>query len=66
MAASEAQKRANQKWQLKVYKYKTLKMHKENDKDILEWLTILNKEKRTTNGYIKKLIREDMKKHQER
>lgn len=65
MPASEAQKRANQKWQLKVYKYKTFKLHKENDKDILEWLTILNKEGKATNSYIKKLIREDMKKHQE-
>lgn len=61
---SEAQKRANQKWQMKVYKYKTFKLHQKNDKDILDWLDILNKEGQTTNGYIKKLIREDMEKCQ--
>ena len=62
---SEAQKRANQKWQMKVYKYKTFKLHKDHDQDILDWLDNINKEGTTTNSYIKKLIREDLKKRQD-
>lgn len=65
MPATEAQKRANQKWQMKVYRYKTFKLHKNNDQDILDWLEQLNKEGKTTNSYIKQLIREDIEKHQD-
>lgn len=60
MPASEAQKRANAKWQAKTYKYKHVKLHVNNDREILEWLDEKNKEGVTTSGYIKQLIREDM------
>lgn len=65
MPASEAQKRANQKWQLKVYKYNSIKLHKEHDKDIIDWIEKTRDEGTTLNSYVKRLIREDMERSQQ-
>lgn len=53
---SEAQKRANKKYDLKTYKQITLKVRK--DSDVLKWLEKQNNK----NGYIIELIRKDMEK----
>ncbi|ERK45218.1 hypothetical protein [Faecalitalea cylindroides] len=53
---SEAQKRANKKYDLKTYKQITLKIRK--DSDVLKWLEKQNNK----NGYIIELIRKDIKK----
>ncbi len=53
---SEAQKRANKKYDLKTYKQITLKIRK--DSDVLKWLEKQNNK----NGYIINLIMDDMKK----
>lgn len=53
---SEAQKRANKKYDLKTYKQITLKIRK--DSDVLKWLEKQNNK----NGYIIELIRKDMEK----
>jgi len=57
--ASEAQKRAQQKYDRNSrnkFKVVTLKLNKETDKDILDKLTCVN----NMQGYIKDLIREDI------
>ncbi|WRK54631.1 hypothetical protein SD457_06805 [Coprobacillaceae bacterium CR2/5/TPMF4] len=54
---SEAKKRANMKSDKKNAKYVTLKLNKNTDKDILEYLDTLDNK----NGYLKKLIRQDIK-----
>lgn len=53
---SEAQKKANKKYDLKTYKQITLKIRK--DSDVLKWLEKQNNK----NGYIIELIRKDMEK----
>ena len=53
---SEAQKRANKKYDLKTYKQITLKIRK--DSDVLKWLEKQNNK----SGYIIELIRKDMEK----
>ncbi len=56
--ATEAQKKARDKYNKEHYKVVSFKLHKTNDKDIMEYLESLpNKQ-----GYIKELIRQDMKK----
>lgn len=55
---SEAKKRANMKSDKKNAKYVTLKLNKNTDKDILEYLDTLDNK----NGYLKNLIRQDIKK----
>lgn len=54
---SEAKKRANMKSDKKNAKYITLKLNKNTDKDILEYLDTLDNK----NGYLKNLIRQDIK-----
>lgn len=54
---SEAKKRANMKSDKKNAKYVTLKLNKNTDKDILEYLNTLDNK----NGYLKNLIRQDIK-----
>ena len=55
--ASEAQKRASAKYDLYNTKQVKLKLNLKTDADILDWLDgISNKQ-----GYIKELIRKDMK-----
>lgn len=54
---SEAKKRANMKSDKKNAKYVTLKLNKNTDKDILEYLDALDNK----NGYLKNLIRQDIK-----
>ena len=54
---SEAKKRANIKSDKKNAKYVTLKLNKNTDKDILEYLDTLDNK----NGYLKNLIRQDIK-----
>lgn len=54
---SEAKKRANMKSDKKNAKYVTLKLNKNTDKDILEYLDTLDNK----NGYLKNLIRQDIK-----
>lgn len=61
MATSEAQKKANAKWQKKVYRYKHVKLHISNDRAILDWLAAKNQQGITTNSYLKQLIIDDMK-----
>jgi hypothetical protein len=59
MATSEAQKRANAKYdKANMHKF-LLSVHKENEKDIIKWLN----QQENKNGYIKNLIRADMQKH---
>lgn len=53
---SEAQKRANKKYDMKTYKQITLKIRK--DSDVLKWLEKQNNK----NGYIIELIKKDMEK----
>lgn len=65
MPVSEAQKRATQKWQRKVYRYTSFKLHTIHDKDIIDWIDGLRKNGTSFNSYLKKLIREDMKKQAE-
>ena len=54
---SEAKKRANMKSDKKNAKYVTLKLNKNTDKDILEYLDTLDNK----NGYLKNLIRKNIK-----
>lgn len=54
---SEAKKRANMKSDKKNAKYVTLKLNKNTDKDILEYLDTLDNK----NGYLKNLIRQDIR-----
>lgn len=54
--ATEAQKKARDKYNKENYKVVNFKLHKTNDKDIMEHLEAQpNKQ-----GYIKDLIRKDM------
>lgn len=57
MTASEAQKRASIKYDKANTVQKLLKLNKKTDKDILDWISGKN-----FQGYVKALIREDMKK----
>lgn len=52
---SEAQKRANAKYDRTHTKGIFLKLNKETDKDILDWLSEIT----NVQGYIKSLIRHD-------
>ena len=54
--ASEAQVKASIKYDKKNAKNITLKMNKNNDKDILDHLAKVD----NVNGYIKKLIRQEI------
>lgn len=58
MAQSDAQKRAKAKYDERATKLITLKLNLKTDADILERL----EESGNKQGYIKRLIREDMKK----
>lgn len=55
---SEAQKRASAKWEAENTIQVKLKLHKTNDRDIIEKL----KSKDSKQGYIKQLIRDDIAK----
>ena len=57
MTASEAQKRASIKYDKAYTVQKLIKLNKKTDKDILDWIS-----GRNFQGYVKELIREDMKK----
>lgn len=57
---SDAKKRANAKSDKKNAKYVTFKFNKNTDIDILERL----EKQENKQGYIKKLIREDIKRNQ--
>lgn len=57
MTASEAQKRASIKYDKANTVQKLLKLNKKTDKDILDWISGKN-----FQGYVKALIRDDMKK----
>ena len=57
---SEARNRANAKFNRLHTQTVTVRLHNENDKDIIDFL----KTKENKQGYIKGLIREDMKKNQ--
>jgi hypothetical protein len=57
MTASEAQKRASIKYDKANTVQKLLKLNKKTDADILDWISGKN-----FQGYVKELIREDMKK----
>lgn len=57
---SESQKRASTRYQAKNTKLVPLRFNVHTEADLLDWL-----EKQTTKaGYIKRLIREDMKRNQ--
>lgn len=53
---SEAKKRANEKWDKENIRRFALKVAKNTEKDILEKL----ESQENVNGYIKRLIREDI------
>jgi len=57
MATTEAQKRASIKYDKANTVQKLLKLNKRTDSDILDWISGKN-----FQGYVKALIREDMKK----
>ena len=52
-----SQRKANYKWQKKAQKQIILKLHKEYDKDIIEFLDVLP----NRTELLKKLIRKEMK-----
>ncbi|MDO4377971.1 MAG: hypothetical protein Q4C64_02310 [Erysipelotrichia bacterium] len=54
---SEARNRANAKFNKLHTQTVTVRLHNENDKDIIEYL----KTKENKQGYIKELIRQDMR-----
>lgn len=56
--ASEAQKRATAKYNKEKSMYFTVKLNRAEDQDIIEFLKTLS----NRQGYIKGLIRQDMKK----
>lgn len=58
--SSEAQIRASIKYNAKMIKQIKLALNKETDADIIEWLG----QQDNMQGYIKNLIREDMRKRQ--
>lgn len=57
MATTEAQKKASIKYDKANTVQKLLKLNKKTDADILDWISGKN-----FQGYVKALIREDMKK----
>ena len=59
--ASEAQKRASAKYDLHNTKQFKLKLNLKTDADIIDWLDGIDNKQ----GYIKQLIREDIKKRPE-
>lgn len=61
MARSEAQKKADAKYQKEKTTVKTVKFFNSNDEDILQYI----KSKKSFNAYVKDLIRKDMKENQE-
>lgn len=58
--ASEAQKRASQKYDAENTKQYKVKLNKRTDEDIMNQIKRLT----TFQGYIKELVRKDMEKHQ--
>lgn len=54
--ATEAQKKARDKYNKEHYKVVSFKLHKTNDKDIMEHL----ENQSNKQGYLKELIRKDM------
>lgn len=58
--SSEAQIRASMKYNSRMVKQIKLALNKETDADVIEWL----EQQENMQGYIKKLIREDMRKRQ--
>lgn len=60
MRSKDSIKRAQVKYEASgVIKRKTLKLHEVHDADIIAML----KKQENVNGYLKELIRKDMKKH---
>ena len=55
---SEANKAANARYDKKMAKYLSMKLNKKTDADILDHLS----KQENIQGYLKRLIREDMKK----
>ena len=58
--SSEAQIRASIKYNAKMIKQIKLALNKATDADVIEWL----EQQENMQGYIKKLIRDDMRKRQ--
>ena len=56
--SSEAQRRASAKYDKTNARYMTLKLNMKTEADLIEWLDSID----NRQGYIKRLIREDMKK----
>lgn len=56
---SEAQKRANAKYEKENVTRKVLKLYKSTDQDILDWL-----DGKVFATYVKELIRKDIQSHQ--
>lgn len=58
MAQTEAEKRAQAKYNARAMRYYSLKLHKVNDADIIAALD----EAESVQGYIKRVIRADIEK----
>lgn len=58
MARTDAEKRAQAKYNAAVMRYYSIKLHKERDADIIAALDRAD----SVQGYIKQLIRDDLKK----
>lgn len=56
--SSDAQRRASAKYDKANARYMTLKLNMKTEADLIEWLNSID----NRQGYIKRLIREDMKK----
>lgn len=56
MAMTEAQLRAQKRYQKRAIAQVLLKLHKENDADIIERLA----QEPSKNGYLKRLVRQDI------
>ena len=59
MVYSKAKYRANTKYNKKAYKDVKVRIRKDNEQDMLSYLSM----KESINEYIKELIKEDMKKN---
>lgn len=57
MVYNEAKYRANTKYNKKTYKDIKIRIRKDNEQDILSYLSV----QKSINEYIKNLIKEDMK-----
>ncbi len=60
---TEAQIRANRKWEKKTIIDKSIRLNKNTDKDIIDYLN--DADIKSFQGYVKELIRKDIQQHQE-